>query len=118
MLVGLSQTLDHILKLRAAEISKAMAQTCPEMDDRCRKNYAVLISLAEKVIERSEIENLDPQLALTFFKKKVYPNAVRVYQVEQETESEAKLPASGEPLLVDLLVRCIEVYKIPVKQVL
>lgn len=49
MLVGLSQTLDHILKVRVAEISKAMAQTCPEMDDRCRKNYAVLISLAEKV---------------------------------------------------------------------
>lgn len=71
-----------------------------------------------QVIERSEIENLDPELALTFFKKKVYPNALRVYQVEQATESEAKLPASGEPLLVDLLVRCIEVYKVPVKQVL
>ena len=71
-----------------------------------------------QVIKRSEIENLDPELAFTFFKKKVYPNAVRVYQVEQAIESEAKLPASGEPLLVDLLVRCIEVYKVPVKQVL
>ena len=29
MLVSLSQSLDHILKVRAAEISKAMAQTCP-----------------------------------------------------------------------------------------
>ena len=49
MLVGFSQTLQHILKVRAAQLSKAMAQTCPEMDDRCRKNYAVLINLAEKV---------------------------------------------------------------------
>ena len=49
MLVGINQTLQHILKVKAAELSKAMAQTCPEMDDRCRKNYAVLISLAEKV---------------------------------------------------------------------
>ena len=49
MLVGLCQTLPHILKTRTAEISKEMAQSCPEMDDRCRRNYAVLISLAEKV---------------------------------------------------------------------
>lgn len=49
MLVGLSQTLAYILKTRVAELSKAIAQSCPELDDRCRKNYAVLISLAEKV---------------------------------------------------------------------
>jgi len=49
MLVGLTQTIAHILKMRTAEPSKAMANAYPEMDDRCRKNYAVLISFAKKV---------------------------------------------------------------------
>lgn len=58
-----------------------------------------------QIIESAEIENLNPELAMEFFQRKVYPNAVREYQIEQATESE--LPASGEPLIVDLLVRCI-----------
>ena len=53
---------------------------------------------------------------MEFFQRKVYPNAIREYQIEQATESE--LPASGEPLIVDQMVRCIEVYKVPVRQVL
>jgi len=52
-----------------------------------------------------------------FFKRKIYPSAVRDYQVEQATVIGPSFPASGEPLLVDLLVRCIAVYKVPVKQV-
>ena len=50
-------------------------------------------------------------------KKKVYPFAVRDYHVEQATVIDQNFPASGESLLVDLLVRCIAVYKVPVKRV-
>jgi len=74
-------------------------------------------AILPKVTERAEIEELKPEVALMFFKRKVYPSAVRDFQVEQATEIEPNFPASGEPLLVDLLVRCIEVYKVPVKQV-
>lgn len=63
------------------------------------------------------MDGLKPELALIFYKRKVYPSAVMEYQVEQATEIKPNVPASGEPLLVDLLVRCIEVHKVPVKQV-
>lgn len=63
------------------------------------------------------MDGLKPELALIFFKRKVYPSAVMEYQVEQATEIKPNVPASGKPLLVDLLVRCIEVHKVPVKQV-
>jgi len=69
-----------------------------------------------QVIESAEIENLNPDLAMEFFQRKVYPHAAREYQIEQATESE--LPASRELLIVALLVRYIKVYKVPVTQVL
>ncbi len=49
MLVGLGQQLEVLVKTRGAELCKRLAQICPEMDDRCRSNYALLITLAEKV---------------------------------------------------------------------
>ena len=48
-LVGLSEGMEHLLKGRLPEVVTTMAQSLPELDDRCRKNYAILISLAEKV---------------------------------------------------------------------
>jgi len=52
-----------------------------------------------------------------FFKRKVYPSAVKGFQVEQATVIDPNFPASGEPLIVDPLVRCNAVHKVPVKQV-
>lgn len=49
MLVGFSRSLEVKLKTRGPELCRALAQSCPDMDDRCRKNYAVLIGLAKKV---------------------------------------------------------------------
>ena len=49
MIVGLSQQLDHILKTRTQGIASILAQSLPELDDRCLKNYRLLISIAEKV---------------------------------------------------------------------
>ena len=48
-LVGLRQNLEFILKQRAKDIARELARSIPDMDDRCGKNYTVLISLAEKV---------------------------------------------------------------------
>lgn len=47
--VGLSQQLNHLLKTRRKEITSSLAQSFPELDDRCLKNYGILISFAEKV---------------------------------------------------------------------
>jgi len=49
LLVGLGQQLEVLVRTRGTELCQRLAQICPEMDDRCRKNYALLISLAEKV---------------------------------------------------------------------
>lgn len=49
ILVGLRQNLDFILKQRAKDVASELARSIPDMDDRCVKNYTVLISLAEKV---------------------------------------------------------------------
>ena len=47
--VGLSQHMDFLLKRRSPEIMAKLAQSLPDLDDRSMKNYAMLISLAEKV---------------------------------------------------------------------
>lgn len=47
--VGLSQQLAHILKTRTKEITSSLARSIPELDDRCLKNYGILVSFAEKV---------------------------------------------------------------------
>ena len=49
LIVGLSQQLDFLLKQRTKEITSELAHSIPELDDRCQKNYAILICFAEKV---------------------------------------------------------------------
>ena len=49
MIVGVSQEIDFLLKQRTKEITSALAHSIPELDDRCQKNYAILICYAEKV---------------------------------------------------------------------
>ena len=63
----------------------------------------------------AEIEGLSPELATTFFKKKVF-SSVKEYLVDS-TNLEQDAPESGEPLIADLLIKCITEYKIPIKQV-
>lgn len=48
-LVGLNQQIDHLLKNRTPEVVKKLIQSLPELDDQCAKNFAILISFAEKV---------------------------------------------------------------------
>ena len=57
-----------------------------------------------KVIEMAEIEGPTPELAITFFKKKVYLS-VKEYQVGC-TNLELDATESGEPLITDLLIKC------------
>ena len=63
----------------------------------------------------AEIEGLDLEIAMTFFKKKVFPN-VKEYQVELSHFETSGLP-SDEPLIIDLLIKCITDYNIPIQQV-
>lgn len=48
-LVGLSKALDHLCKVRVRDLASKLTSSLPDLDDRCIKNYALLISLAEKV---------------------------------------------------------------------
>ena len=50
MLVGLSQSTAHIARSRVKEVASTLVKSIPECDDHCAKNYAILISLAEKVL--------------------------------------------------------------------
>ena len=50
MMVGFGRFVAYLCKTRNKELCVEMCREFPEMDDRCRKNYALLISFAEKVI--------------------------------------------------------------------
>ena len=66
------------------------------------------------MIELAEIDGLTPELAVTFFKK-VFPS-VKEYQVELENFVTDDAP-SDEPLIVQVLTKCVSSYKIPIQQV-
>lgn len=50
-LVGFSYEIDYLLRNKAPEVVKKLVQSLPELDDRCAKNYALLICLTEKVFD-------------------------------------------------------------------
>ena len=49
MMIGISQDVEYLCQTRAKFIRIAMAQDVPNLDERCMKNYAILVSFAEKV---------------------------------------------------------------------
>ena len=49
MMVGLSRSVGYLCQTRLRELQAIIAREIPNMDDRCTKNYALLISFAEKV---------------------------------------------------------------------
>jgi hypothetical protein len=49
MMVGLSRSVEHLCHTRSKELQLVIARDIPNMDDRCRKNYSLLISFAEMV---------------------------------------------------------------------
>jgi len=75
-----------------------------------------VLSLFYQVVELAEIDNFLPELALTFFKKVLYPKAAKDYQDESNVSCHTS-GESGEPLLVELTMKCITVHKIPRAQV-
>ena len=68
-----------------------------------------------QVLQLAEVEGLEPRLAHSFVKEVIYPFAIKEYQIEHS----ASCPnvESGKPLIVDLVVKCINTYKIPREQV-
>lgn len=105
----------------------SVSRLCVEGEGEGERNHKLKISLKLKeqrnkillmffkVIEMAEIEGLAPELATTFFKKKVY-SSVMEYQVDC-SNLELSAPESGEPLIANLLMKCITDYKIPIQQV-
>ena len=63
----------------------------------------------------AEIDGVEPKLATTFFKKKVFLS-VEKYQVELPN-FEPDSPLSDEPLMIDLLIKYVTSYKIPFQEV-
>ena len=64
----------------------------------------------------AEIEGLEPDLALTFFKKKGF-SAIKDYHMEYNNTPDDSTD-SEEPLLVTLLMECVQKHNIPIKQVI
>lgn len=64
----------------------------------------------------AEIEGLEPDLALTFFKKKGF-NVIKEYHIETMNTLDDSTD-SEEPLLVTLLMECVQKHNIPIKQVI
>ncbi len=50
MMIGVSQDVEYLCQTRSKLIRITMAQDVPNLDGRCMKNYALLVSFAEKVI--------------------------------------------------------------------
>ncbi|CAB3997338.1 Hypothetical predicted protein, partial [Paramuricea clavata] len=80
MMVGVSEDINYICDTHTKSIRAAMEQDITNLDDRCMKNYSLLISLAEKVIELADVEGLDPSMAYSFFMNVIVPYGVNKYQ--------------------------------------
>jgi hypothetical protein len=48
-MVSFGRFVPYLCQIRNKQLCMEMSREFPEMDDRCRKNYALLISFAEKV---------------------------------------------------------------------
>ena len=48
-IIGLHWKMEQLCSNRAPEIVAQIKKTCPEIDDRCSKNYALLVAAAEEV---------------------------------------------------------------------
>lgn len=68
-----------------------------------------------QLLELAEVERIDPSLALFLFKEVIYPFGTKDNQTEYSVAS-PHASESGEPLIVDLLVECIKIYKIQREQ--
>ena len=49
ILIGIGEQIEHLWHNRSKEIVSELTRVIPGLDDRCMKNYAPPISLAEKV---------------------------------------------------------------------
>ncbi len=69
MMVGFGRSVGYLCQTRNKELSMEMSREYPEMDDRCRKNYALLISFAEKVIKYMHSVSFCEYVNCVFFDK-------------------------------------------------
>ena len=76
------------------------------------------VHLFLKVIELAEFDGIERDHAYAFFEKITYPLAVKRYQ-EQATVSDKETikSSSSEPIIVQLVIRCIKDCKILIEEV-
>ena len=48
MMVGLNRAVNYICNTRSREVATEISREMPDLDDRCIKNYPLLICFAEK----------------------------------------------------------------------
>lgn len=69
-LIGISEQIEHLFHNCSKEVVSTLLKGIPWLDDRCLKNYAVLINLAEKVIMLARIPTIkcqvEPQPSTSF----------------------------------------------------
>lgn len=65
----------------------------------------------------AEIDGLEPDLALSFFQKKGF-NAIKEYHIEPMSNTPDDSTDSEEPLLVTVLMECVQKHNIPIRQVI
>jgi len=53
LMISISQAIEDICINQMPEKVQSISSMIPDMDDRCGKNYALLVCLAEKVIIRN-----------------------------------------------------------------
>ena len=74
-----------------------------------------------QVIEMADIDELKPSDAYSYFKETIFPFGVSRYQLSQKNVSSASSGGSSEkfqePMIINVLIQCIRVYKISIKKV-
>jgi hypothetical protein len=69
----------------------------------------------------ADIDELKPSDAYSYFKETIFPFGVSRYQLSQNNVSSASSGGSSEkfqePMIINVLIQCIRVYKISIKKV-
>ncbi|CAB4017459.1 Hypothetical predicted protein, partial [Paramuricea clavata] len=118
MMVGLTMSVEQLCHTRSKELQLVIARDIPNMDDRCRKNYSLLISFAEMVFEMADIDMLGPEKAYSFFKDTIVPHSVLKFQETRDNIPSYCTDDTGEPIIVNVIMKCITEYEFSKAQML
>ena len=76
-----------------------------------------IISPSSKVFEMAAVDGLKADMAYSFFTEKIVPRAVLKYQERNANTQYFCTPTNGEPVIINVLMKCITEYKLSKQQV-